>query len=182
MTRRFALSMAAAVLLGAAAALAWVGTETAGPGQPARWAEVPWPFAMDPFGKGKAYQCNRADCGAEVTLYVRAKVGFCNCTTGVADDEELERISDLDFIGPGLAAAGDGRQISVAWMKGRSRAYAGPGAARPAGLSIAVNDRCDAIVATAVLNGGQAAAVEPVVLDFLNSTPVLRWAQVTLGL
>ena len=39
------------------------------------------------------------DCGTAVTLYVRAKIGFCNCTTGVADDPELERIGDFELLG-----------------------------------------------------------------------------------
>ena len=109
---------------------------------------------MDEWGKGKAFQCKAADCGTEVNLYIRAKIGFCNCTTGVADDEELERISDFDLIGDKLAALGAGRPIAVAWMKGRSRPYAiwpGPAARRRSALSVAFNDRCDAIVATAVI-------------------------------
>jgi hypothetical protein len=148
------------------------------------WREVQWPFPMDQWGKGKAYQCKAADCGTEVTVYVRAKIGFCNCTTGVSDDEELDRISDFDLLDNKLAALAPGRPISVAWMKGRSRAFT-MGGVQPAGksaLSIGFNDRCDAIVATAVFGHEQPAAVEPAVLEFLNSKTVLRWAEVTLGL
>ena len=54
---------------------------------------------MDQWGKGKAFRCKPADCGAEVNIYLRAKLGFCNCTTGVADDEELDRMSDFDLVG-----------------------------------------------------------------------------------
>jgi hypothetical protein len=189
MRRSTALGVAAAALvsLGLAGALAWLvadrashaGVYATGGG----WTETAWPFAMDQWGKGKAFHCKASACGTDVTLYVRAKIGFCNCATGVADDEELERISDLDLIGTGVSHAGDGRPISVAWMKGRSRAYTAAAArAGTSGLSIGFNDRCDAIVATAVLKGGSPAAVEPAVLDFLNSKPVLRWAEVTLGL
>ncbi len=89
------------------------------------WTEVAWPFPMDQWGKGKAFRCTAADCGAEVTLYIRAKIGFCNCTTGVSDDEELDRISDFDLIGGKLRRAGRRASRSrSAWMKGRSRAYA----------------------------------------------------------
>src|SRR3954471_10100443 len=59
------------------------------------WTEVAWPFPMDEWGQGKAYRCRAADCGGEVDVYVRGKIGFCNCTTGVADDIELERLSDF---------------------------------------------------------------------------------------
>jgi hypothetical protein len=31
-------------------------------------------------------------------LYLRVKVGFCNCTTGIADHEELEVVGDVDLI------------------------------------------------------------------------------------
>ena len=148
------------------------------------WSEVQWPFPMDQWGKGKAYRCKPSDCGSEVTVYVRAKIGFCNCATGVSDDEELDRISDYDLLGNKLAALGPGRPIAVAWMKGRSRAFT-IGGAHPLGksaLSVGFNDRCDAIVATAVLGHEQPAAMEPAVLEFLNSKTVVHWAEVTLGL
>src|SRR5688572_24732522 len=137
----------------------------------AAWSEVAWPFPMDQWGKGKAYRCKAADCGTEVNVYVRAKIGFCNCATGVSDDEELDRISDFNLFGNTLSPLAPGREISVAWMKGRSRPFA-IGGARPAAhsaLSVGFNDRCDAIVATAVLGHDKPAAVEPAVLEFLNS-------------
>ena len=144
------------------------------------WSEVPWPFPMDQWGKGKAFVCKAADCGSEVKLYIRAKIGFCNCTTGVADDEELERLSDFDLMGNGsVKPLGDGRPITVAWMKGRSRTYTLAGAST---LSVAFNDRCDAIVATVLLGPNSPDAIEPGVLAFLNGKTVLRWAEVTLGL
>ncbi|HEX2114105.1 MAG TPA: hypothetical protein VHM01_06840, partial [Alphaproteobacteria bacterium] len=87
------------------------------------WTEVQWPFSADPWGRGRAFRCATADCGAEINLYVRPKLGFCNCTTGIADDEDLDRMGDLYLIGD-VSPLGAGRPISVAWMKGRSRAYA----------------------------------------------------------
>jgi len=159
-----------------------VGTPTAAGGPV--WSETQWPFPMDQWGKGKAFRCGANECGSEVSLYVRAKIGFCNCTTGVADDEELERLSDFEFLGNEVAPRGPGRPIAVAWMNGRSRAYAltGPGRTGRTGLSIAFNDRCDAIVATVVLANDKAPAIEPKAIEFLNSRTVLRWAEVTLGL
>ncbi|MEA2649426.1 MAG: hypothetical protein QOG61_1861, partial [Candidatus Binataceae bacterium] len=85
------------------------------------WAEMQWPFPIDEWGKGKAFRCKAADCGAEVNLYIRAKIGFCNCTTGVSDDDELNRLSDFSLMGDKLSVLGPGRLIDVAWMKGRSR-------------------------------------------------------------
>src|SRR5947209_19447599 len=121
----------AAALLCAVAALLLQGSApdraVAATPQP-QWTEVPWPFPMDQWGKGKAFACKAADCGAEVTVYIRAKIGFCNCTTGVADDEELDRISDFELIGGQATPQSPGRPITVAWMKGRSRAFNAEGA------------------------------------------------------
>jgi len=148
------------------------------------WTETQWPFPIDQFGGGKAFLCGAAACGTPVTLYVRAKIGFCNCTTGVADDAELERIGDLDLLGGKVAALGDGRPVAVSWMKGRSRSYTLTGGNKPgkSALSIGYNDRCDAIVATAVMPHDRPDDVEPAVMQFLNGPTVMRWAEVTLGL
>jgi hypothetical protein len=155
----------------------------AGAAKPA-WSEAAWPFPVDQWGKGKAYRCKAADCGTEVNVYIRAKIGFCNCATGVSDDEELTRISDFDLFGNALSPLAPGREISVAWMKGRSRPFSigGAKAAGHSALSVGFNDRCDAIVATAVLGHAEPAALEPAVIEFLNSRTVMRWAEVTLGL
>ena len=75
------------------------------------WAEVQWPFPMDEWGKGKAFRCTAADCGAEINLYIRAKIGFCNCTTGVSDDDELNRLSDFNLMGDKLSVLGAGHPI-----------------------------------------------------------------------
>jgi hypothetical protein len=148
------------------------------------WTEAQWPFPVDQFGRGKAFRCRATECSVPVTLYVRAKIGFCNCATGVADDEELERIGDLALIGGNAVAQGDGRPIAVAWMKGRSRSYALASSSQSgtSALSIGYNDRCDAIVATAVVANGRPEDVEAAVIRFLNGPTVMRWAEVTLGL
>ena len=148
------------------------------------WTETQWPFPTDQFGRGKAFQCGARDCGTPVMLYVRAKIGFCNCETGVDDDAELERIGDLDLLGGKAAAQGDGRSIAVAHMKGRSRSYVLTAKDQPglSALSIGYNDRCDAIVATAVIKHERPADIEPGIIAFLNSPTVMRWAEVTLGL
>jgi hypothetical protein len=69
-------------------------------------------------------------------------------------------------------------------MKGRSRAYALTARKRPGEsvISVAFNDRCDMIVATVVLPHDRPATIEPAVMEFLNSTIVLRWAEVALGI
>jgi len=148
------------------------------------WTETKWPFLLDQWGIGKAFVCAPADCGAEIDVYVRPKIGFCNCSTGVSDDNELDRLSDFNLMGDKPSVLGPGHEINIAWMKGRSRAYAvaepyhAPGSA----LAIAFNDRCDAIVATATVAHDPPTAIEPSVIDFLNSEVIVHWAEVTLGL
>ena len=79
---------------------------------------------MDQWGTGRAFACKAADCGAEVSLYLRAKLGSCNCTTGIAEDADLDRMSDFDVAGGEVSPLDAGRPIAVDSMKGRSRAYA----------------------------------------------------------
>jgi hypothetical protein len=185
--RRVAGIAVASALLGGvlAAALAWFGLppHTAATATVPVWTEVAWPFPIDQWGKGKAFRCKAADCGTEVNIYLRAKMGFCNCTTGVADDEDLDRMGDLVLVGE-VSPLGTGRPISIAWMKGRSRAYT-LNARNPPGktaISVVFNERCDMIAATAVLGHDRPAAIEPSVIEFLNGNTVLRWAEITLGL
>ena len=77
-----------------------------------------------------------------------------------------------------------GRAVTVAWMKGRSRPYAAAKTFPQAesALEMALNEHCDAVVATVIVARGAAAALEQPALDFLASDVVLRWAERTLGL
>jgi hypothetical protein len=166
--------------------VAWlqpVGFAHAGQKEPI-WIETKWPFPMDEWGEGRSFQCKAADCGAELSLYIRAKVGFCSSTTGVADDNELERLSDFDFMKGQATALGSGHAIDVAAMKGRLRAYAtaGPLLSQTYAISVAFNSNSDALVATVTLKGGSPAAMEPVVIQFLNGATIQRWVTRTLGL
>jgi hypothetical protein len=148
------------------------------------WTEVRWPFPIDQWGTGRAFACKAADCGAELKLYLRAKLGACNCTTGVADDDDLDRMSDFDLVGGEVSPFGAGRPISIGWMKGRSRAYALTAHNRPgrSAISLVFNDRCDMIVATVVLPHDRPATIEPSVMEFLNSSTMLHWAELALGI
>jgi hypothetical protein len=102
----------------------------------------------------------------------------------VNDDDELDRIGDLAVFSDKPVPLAGGQPIAVRWMKGRSRAFSLREnlLGKITALSVGFNDRCDAIVATAVTDGRHAAALEPEVLKFLNSDAVIRWATVTLGL
>jgi hypothetical protein len=153
---------------------------TASPNQ-AVWTEVQWPFPIDQWGGGWAFQCKAADCGTDVNLYLRPKIGFCNCQTGVADDEELDRVGDVDIIGSEGSALGPGRPIAVRTMKGRSRGYTVGTPSAKKVLSLAFNSRCDVVVAT-VVAAGDPVAQEQAVLEFLNRDLVVERVEVVLGL
>jgi hypothetical protein len=186
MTRSRILTVAVgvAVAIGGCAALlvakpAGDGRRLSSPEGPV-WTEGTWPFAIDQWGQGWAYECKAAHCGVDVNLYLRPKLGFCNCQTGVADDQELDRVSDVDLLGSESSPLGPGRPIKVHWMKGRSRGYrVGAPSAKPV-LELAFNDRCDVIVAT-VIAGDEPLAQEEAALEFLNGDLIRHWAETILG-
>src|SRR6266446_374096 len=64
------------------------GQQPSDSAKPPAWTEIKWPFPLDQWGVGRAFRCPAADCGADISLYLRAKLGFCNCATGVSDDAE----------------------------------------------------------------------------------------------
>lgn len=174
-------------LAGLSAFFGWptsVHSKALAPPSHPKFAEVRWPFPTDEWGAGKAFRCAAADCGVEVGVYIRAKIGFCNCLTGVSDDNELDRLSDFNLMGDKPAVLGPGHEIKIAWMKGRSRAYSVTEPYHPPSsvLAIAFNDRCDAIVATVAIAHDGPKALEPSVIEFLNSEVIVHWAEVTLGL
>lgn len=175
-------------LLGAAvcAAALVVGLRpdsTAAPPAKPVWTEMAWPFPVDQWGRGKTFECKPEHCGTEVRLYLRAKIGFCDCVSAI-DDDEIDRVGDFGLLGDTATALGPGRPIDVRWMKGRSRGYAlsGGAIAGRSALAVAFHDHCDMMIATAVIHGDQPAAQEVAVLQFLNSNTVLHWAELTLGL
>lgn len=181
-------------LLAAAAAFALGGLVSASALRPERaasntashpvWREVQWPFPTDQWGKGTAFQCSATDCGTEINLYLRAKIAFCNCTMGMTDDADLDRVGDFDLFGGALYPQAAGQPVRIGWMKGRSRPFAIRDARQDDAtiLTVGLHDNCDALVATAVLERGQLAAAEQLVMDFLHSKTVVDWAEVTLGL
>lgn len=186
LTGTFVAIGAAAALICAATAI-WIlrsgdparATAASGELRPV-WTETDWPFGTDPWGKGKAFRCKAGDCGTEVQLYVRAKLGFCNCTTGVADDGDLEQMGDLVLIGR-ATPIGAGKEIIVGPMRGRSRAYRVEGNSNSV-LSLAFNQRCDMVAATVLVGPSAPASLEPAVLAFLKGDRMLKWAEIALGL
>ncbi|WGS02589.1 hypothetical protein MTX26_07140 [Bradyrhizobium sp. ISRA443] len=144
------------------------------------WHEIAWPFPRDGWPAGRAFRCRAADCGADVEVYVRPKLGFCNCDSGVADDGEVDRVADVDMISPRFTPLKAGDVVYVADMRGRIRAYDidMPGGKRSA-IGIAVSQRCDLLVAAAQ-GRGDPARVQRAVLTFLAAPKIKMWMAATM--
>ena len=143
------------------------------------WVEVKWPFLLDQWGVGRAFRCRAADCGIDIDIFLRAKIGFCNCETGVADDEEVDRVADVDLLSNRYSPLATGRPATIGGMNGRSRAY---DVEQRVALAVAVANKCDVVVATVVSARELPVATERAVLEFLNGSIVLSWAKASLGL
>jgi hypothetical protein len=140
------------------------------------WREIAWPFPRDGWPAGRAFRCATELCGDEIEVYVRPKAGFCNCDSGVRDDEEVDRVADLDLMSERFAALAPGGVIRIAGMQGRLRSYDLQMAdgSQHAAIGIAVSRRCDLLVAVAQ-GKGTASGVQRVALEFLASGDIERW-------
>jgi hypothetical protein len=177
--RRSPFIVASLLALGALSGVLAYQGEQAG-SVDAHWQEIAWPYPRDGWPAGRAFRC--VSCGGDVELYVRPKIGFCNCDTGVADDDEVDRVADLDLISERFAPRASGRVIHVADMSGRARAYdlwIADGVHHTA-VGIALSHRCDLLVA--VTQGhGEARALETAALTYLASGEMHRWMMAALG-
>jgi hypothetical protein len=148
------------------------------------WSDAKWPFPQDQWDPGRAFVCMPADCGVRIEVFLRPKIGFCNCSTGVADDAELARVADTELVSREVVPLGASRQIKVGWMHGLSRTYRSADDNRPSErlLSVGFNDECDAVVALARIGNGDPTVIEPAVLNLLNTRPVVLWVKKEMGL
>ena len=140
------------------------------------WQEIAWPFPRDGWPAGRAFHCAAEACGDEVEVYVRPKIGFCNCDTGVADDDEVDRVADLDLMSERFIPLAPGNVIEVADMPGRLRSYdlRMQDGSRHTAVGIAVSRHCDLLVAVAQ-GRGAASGVARAALEFLGSSDMTRW-------
>ena len=140
------------------------------------WREIAWPFARDGWPSGRAFRCDTKACGEAVEIYVWPKIGFCNCDSGVVDDDEVDRVADLDLISERFVPVEAGHPIQLAEMRGRLRAYelSMGDRSRRVAVGIAVSRRCDLLVAVAQGNG-TASGVRGLALKFLSSNDMTRW-------
>jgi hypothetical protein len=176
--RRWPVIAFATVALGALSGAA--AYQHAAPRQDERtgaWQEIAWPFPRDGWPAGKAFRCGAAACGGEVEFYLRPKMGFCNCDRGVADDDEVDRVADLDLLSERFAPIAPGDVVRIADMAGRIRTYDlnMANGLRHTAIGVAVSRRCDLLVAVAH-GKGDAPEMRRAALAFLATHEMTRWA------
>jgi hypothetical protein len=181
--RRLPLIALALLALGAVSGVAAYEGERAA-GNDAHWQEIAWPYPRDGWPAGRAFRCESCGGqeGGQVELYVRPKIGFCNCDTGVADDDEVDRVADLDLISEKFSPLAPGKVVRVDDMSGRARVYdlAMAGGAHHTAIGFALSHRCDLLVA--VTQGeGEAGVLERAALEFLAADEMHRWMMAALG-
>jgi hypothetical protein len=145
------------------------------------WREIAWPFPRDGWPAGKAFRCGAAACGGEMEIYLRPKLGFCNCDRGVADDDEVDRVADLDLLSEHFAPLAPGDVVQLADMSGRTRVYdlKLSDGSRRAAIGIAVSRGCDLLVAVAHGNGAEP-EMRRVAMAFLATSEMTRWAKAAM--
>jgi hypothetical protein len=145
------------------------------------WREIAWPFPRDGWPAGRAFRCATELCGDEIEVYVRPKIGFCNCESGVRDDDEVDRVADLDLMSERFAALEPGQVIQIAGMQGRLRTYdlRMPDGSQHSAVGIAVSHRCDLLVAVAQ-GEGTARNIQRVALEFLGASEMTGWMRVAM--
>jgi len=170
--RRWLLTALAVAICTASAFAGYQHVRSNGDG----WREIAWPFPRDGWPAGRAFRCDTAACGGEVELYVRPKIGFCNCDSGVADDDEVDRVADLDLISERFVPLEPGKVVRLAEMPGRVRTYdlRMPDGSQNSAVGIAVSRRCDLLVAVAQGKGSMP-GLQHLALDFLASNNVTQW-------
>jgi hypothetical protein len=141
------------------------------------WVKEKWPFPIDQWGTGNAFGCAADQCAHEIHLYLRAKIGFCRCATGVSDDDEIDRVGDVELIGADYKPLAPGHPIAAGIMTGRSRLFEVDHAVRSPTtvLTMVLAHKCDAIVATVLTEPRVQSELEGQVLEFLRSAAVQQW-------
>jgi len=110
------------------------------------WRRIAWPFPRDAFPAGRAWKRD------DTEVYIRPKLGFCgNCDTGVVEDSEVDRVTDIDLLDEHFVPLREGKRIQITDLEGRARLYRikKDGRERIA-EGIAVSYKCDLVVAIVV--------------------------------
>jgi hypothetical protein len=172
------MAVIAAVVLGLMMP-AGIAAYVAAPARGEGWQDIAWPFPRDGWLPGRAYRCAAASCGAEMELYVRPKIGFCNCDSGVADDDEVDRVADLDLISPRFRPLQNGEVVRIADMSGRARHYDLADGTHRQAVGMAVSRKCDLMVAVVQGKAG-APELQHEALRYLASQQAESWMKLAM--
>jgi hypothetical protein len=139
------------------------------------WRRIAWPFPRDAFPPGRAW---RRD---DTEVYVRPKLGFCgNCETGVVEDSEVDRVSDVDLFDDKFVPVATGKRIQITDLFGRARLYRIRKDGRERLVQgIAVAHDCDLVVAV-VVGKVDDEAVAKAAHRFLETNTVQVWINALL--
>jgi len=110
------------------------------------WRRIAWPFPRDAFPAGRAWKRD------DTEVYIRPKLGFCgNCDTGVVEDSEVDRVTDIDLLDEQFVPLREGKRIQLTDLTGRARLYRiKKGGRERVAQGIAVAYKCDLVVAIVV--------------------------------
>ncbi len=145
------------------------------------WKEVAWPFLRDAWPNGRAFFCIGGDCGDGLSLYARTKNGFCDCTRGVSDDDEIDRVGDVYLVAPDFKPLAPSEPESLAGMNGRIRLYDATSALQEKVLSLAGGRDCNAFVAMAVKSGAFPTSGAKAAAAFINEPSFSKWVAFKQG-
>ena len=166
-----------------AATLLWAacGAAFAQESPTATWKEVAWPFLRDAWPNGRAFECVGPACGSNLSIYARVKNGFCDCSRGVSDDDEIDRVGDVVLVAPDFRPLGSGAARPLAGMDGRARLYETLEPRPRRVLSLAGGRDCNAFVAIAVSAGDIPASLADAAAAFINSPRMSTWIALKQG-
>ena len=141
------------------------------------WEETAWHMPLDNWGEGRVWRAALPG-GGEVRLFARTKTGFCNCFDGIANDDEIDRIGDVDLHGDDFRPIAPGRVTTLGALPGRERLFRASGkwsGARHV-LSLVVAADCKAVVATLVSNETISSGTEAAATALLTGEDFRHWA------
>ena len=169
-------AVAAAIVAGTAVAAHLVTQPSPGHAQVA-WAESSWDMPLDNWGEGRAWRATAPD-GAQLRLFARTKSGFCNCFSGIANDDEIDRIGDVDLHGDDFSPVAPGVVTSLGSLAGRKQLFqtSGHWTAGRFVLSIVAATGCKAVVATIVSGETIPPEAEATAVALLTGEEFRRWA------
>ena len=116
-----------------------------------------------------------AELLARVEVLSRRNVG--------PSEETTYRVGDLELISADYKPLAPGHAVTAGIMTGRARLFAVERPFQPATtiLSIAMANKCDAIVATVVAKADVQSAQEDQALNFLRSAAIQHWVESQIG-